>query len=125
MNTIHSENEKNLTVAINYYNAMLNKNFETMESYLHENVHFISPLAEMKGKEKVAHAAKNFDEILQNIHIRSQFTSNNQIMLACDMIAPSPIGKFRAAVLMDFKNGQISKIELFYDGRPFIKKIIS
>jgi hypothetical protein len=37
-------------------------------------------------------------------------------------LAPDPIGKLRAAVLMEFTDQLISKIELFYDGRPFEKK---
>jgi hypothetical protein len=36
---------------------------------------------------------------------------------------PEPIGKFRAAALMDFENDKITKIELFYDARAFeVKK---
>ena len=40
-------------------------------------------------------------------------------MFAYDFMFPEPIGKLRAAVLMEFKDQLISKIELFYDGRPF------
>lgn len=43
-------------------------------------------------------------------------------MLAYDMIVPDPIGKFRAAALMGFENNKITRIELFYDARPFEMK---
>lgn len=43
-------------------------------------------------------------------------------MLASDFMFHEPIGKLRAAVLMEFTNQLISKIELFYDGRPFEEK---
>ena len=109
----------NLSLASSYYNAMLAKDFEKMASYLHDNVHFIGPLAEMHGKEPIVTAAKNFGGILQDIQIRSRFFSDNQIMFAYDMVVPVPIGKFRAAVLMEFTDGFISKIELFYDASPF------
>ena len=112
----------NLSLAESYYNAMLAKDFEKMASYLHDNVHFISPLAEMQGKEPIVTAAKNFGEILQDIQIRSRFASHDQIMFAYDMIVPAPIGKFRAAVLMEFTDRLISKIELFYDASPFQEK---
>lgn len=122
MSTINYENESNLRIAGNYYHAMLQKDFETMASYLHENVHFIGPLAEMQGKELVVLAAKNLSQILGDIQIRSKFASANQIMFAYDFMFPAPIGKLRAAVLMEFTDHLISKIELFYDGRPFEEK---
>ena len=112
----------NLNLAESYYNAMLAKDFDKMESYLHDNVHFIGPLAEMQGKEQIVTAAKNFGGILQDIQIRSRFAAGDQIMFAYDMVVPAPIGKFRAAVLMEFTNRLISKIELFYDASPFQEK---
>jgi len=112
----------NLTIAESYYNAMLAKDFDKMASYLHDNVHFIGPLAEMHGKNAVVTAAKNFGGILQDIQIRSRFADGDQIMFAYDMVVPAPIGEFRAAVLMEFTDRLISKIELFYDASPFQEK---
>jgi hypothetical protein len=112
----------NLSLAESYYNAMLAKDFDKMASYLHDNVHFIGPLAEMHGKDAVVTAAKNFGGILQDIQIKSRFADGDQIMFAYDMVVPAPIGKFRAAVLMEFKARLISKIELFYDASPFQEK---
>ena len=57
-----------------------------------------------------------------DIKIRSKFAHQNQIMLAYDFMFPQAFGKLRAAVLMEFTNQLISKIELFYDGRPFEDK---
>ncbi len=112
----------NLSLASSYYNAMLAKDFDTMAGYLHDNVHFIGPLAEMHGKDAVVTAAKNFGGILQDIQIRSRFAAGDQIMFAYDMVVPAPIGKFRAAVLMECTDRLISKIELFYDASPFQEK---
>ena len=112
----------NLNLAESYYNAMLAKDFDKMAEYLHDNVHFIGPLAEMQGKEQIVTAAKNFGGILQDIQIRSRFAAGDQIMFAYDMVVPIPIDKFRAAVLMEFKGRLISKIELFYDASPFQEK---
>lgn len=112
----------NLNLAESYYNAMLAKDFDKMASYLHDNVHFIGPLAEMHGKDAVVTAAKNFAGILQDIQIRSRFADGDQIMFAYDMVVPTPIDKFRAAVLMEFTDRLISKIELFYDASPFQEK---
>lgn len=112
----------NLNLAESYYNAMLAKDFDKMASYLQTDVHFIGPLAEMQGKEQIVTAAKNFGGILQDIQIRSRFASHDQIMFAYDMVVPPPIGKFRAAALMEFTDQLISKIELFYDASPFQEK---
>jgi len=117
-----TESEKNLMVAQDYYRAMLQKNFAEMEECLHPDIHFISPLAEMSGKEAVVSAAKNLSQILSNIEIRAKFACDNQVMLAYDFMFPKPIGKLRSAVLMEFTHKLISKIELFFDGRAFEKK---
>ena len=43
-------------------------------------------------------------------------------MFVYDMVVAAPIGQFRAAVRMEFTDGLISKIELFYDASPFQEK---
>lgn len=122
MNAKVFNTDANLITAENYYNAITGKDFDKMESYLHEKIHFISPLAEMCWKDAVVLAAKNLSLILQDINIRSKFATGNQIMFAYDFIFPAPIGMLRAAVLMDFTEGLISKIELFYDSKLFTRK---
>jgi len=109
----------NLATAENYYRFMLAKDFDQMATYLHDDVHFISPLSEMRDKEAVIAAAQGFGAVLQEISIRSRFASGNQIMFAYNMTLPAPVGQFPAAVMMDFTNRLISRIELFYDTRPF------
>lgn len=120
MNTTETYN--NLKRAESYYEAMLAKDFDKMASYLHPDIYFMGPLAEMRGKNAVISAAKNLSELLKDIQIRSRFAENNQIMFAYDFTFPAPIGFLRAAVLMEFTENLISKIELFYDGRPFAEK---
>ncbi len=121
MNTTTYETDSNLIIAETYYHSMLEKNFDAMEKCLQPNVHFISPLAEMSGKDAVVEAAEKLSDRLEGIEIRAKFSSGNQIMLAYDFMFPKPIGKLRAAVLMEFQNKLISKIELFFDGEPFDK----
>lgn len=120
MNTIlNTVAQANLKAALSYYNAMQAKDFDSMANYLSDDIRLIGPLAEINGKAEVLAAAKNFAGMLKEIQIRSKFSDNHQVMLAYDMIVPEPIGKFRAAALMDFENSKITKIELFYDSRPF------
>ncbi len=123
MNTTNTETEENLKTAFSYYNAMCTKDFNKVASFLSEDVCLTSPLAKISGKKYVFNAATRFAEMLKDIHISSSFSTNDQVMLAYDMIVPEPIGKFRAAALMDIKNNKITRIELFYDARGFeVKK---
>jgi hypothetical protein len=122
MNTSSSDSKGNLALVETYYHHMLQKDFDAMAKCLHPEVLFIGPLAEMSGKKAVIEAAKNLTQILSNIEIRAKFSSDNQIILAYDFIFPDPIGQLRAAVLMEFEDQLISKIELFYDGKPFEQK---
>lgn len=122
MNTTAYENDGNVANAERYYRDMLAKNFDAMAKRLHPSVHFIGPLTEMTGRDTVVEAAKNLSGLLTNIEIRAKFSSGNQIMFAYDFMFAKPTGKLRACVLMDFNDGLISRIELFYDGRPFEEK---
>lgn len=122
MNTRPFTMNDNLEAAENYYQAMLAHDFETMASYLHDNVHLISPLAELDGKEAVVAAAKNLSQLLRDIQFRAKFAAHDQIMFAYDFMFSAPIGTLRSAVLMTFADHCIVKIELFYDARPFVQK---
>ena len=115
--------QNNAEIGIAYYKAMEAKDMGRLEKYLHPDIVFIGPLAEVKGKEAVLAAAKGFSSFLKRITIRSKFSSETQAMLAYDMDCPEPIGSFRAATLMTFQNDLIIKLELFYDATPFqVKK---
>lgn len=54
--------------------------------------------------------------------ISEKFSSNDKVMLALEFDCPEPIGIFRGASLLSFNDGLISRIELFYDARPFVSK---
>lgn len=115
-------NKNNLALAEAYYTAMKENNGAGMEKCLHSHVQFSSPLAQLSGKEAVLEAAKNFAAICENLKIRAKFGSEDQAMLVFDVGFPAPIGKFPTASLINFQEGLISKIELFYDARPLEKK---
>jgi ketosteroid isomerase-like protein len=116
-------NKNNLAIAEAYYAAMSENRVADMEQYLHPDVFFVGPLAEMTGRKAVIEAAKRIAPLFEKpIAIRAKFSSDDQVMLAYDWFFAAPIGNFPAAVLMTFKNGLITKIELFFDTRPFNKK---
>ena len=114
-------NKNHVAIAEAYYTAMGEKNVADMGQYLHPDVQFIGPLAEMRGKEAVLEAVKRLIAFFKTLTIRAKFGSGDQAMLAYDLDFPSPIGNCPAAALLTFQEGLISKIELFFDGRPFDK----
>lgn len=117
MKTINSEN--NLKIAESYYSSMLEKRFDDMTACLHDDIDFISPMAEMQGKEAVSLSAIGLSQTLESIEIRSKFCEGNNVMLVYDFFFSMPKIKLRSAALMDFKDDKISKIELFFDTKPF------
>lgn len=117
-------NKTNETLAEAYYIAMGQKNPAGMEKHLHSNVQFISPFAQLQGKESVIDAAKKFMALFQTLTIRTKFSSNDfdsndQVMVVYDVAFPAPIGNIPTAALLTFQEERITKIELFFDGRPF------
>jgi len=104
-----------------YLKAWDSKDLEGIAKYLHPEVHFIGPMTEMTGKEKVLQSAKRLFGLLETLEVRSKFASGDHAIFTYDFVCADPIGVCRTAELMTFKDGLISRIELFFDARPFEK----
>ena len=113
--------ESNIVSAEAYYQAMNDKNLAGVAGYLHSDVEFVSPMANLSGKEAVLEAAKRFVSLIKGIRVRAKFGSELQAILAYDADFGEPIGTCHTAVLMTFEDGLIARIELFFDARPFEK----
>ena len=109
----------NIASAEDYYNGFNDKDVARISGHLHPEVQFVAPMGELKGREAVVEAAKRLLGIMKGIKIRSKFGLDDQVMLVYDIRYGEPIGICRTAVLMNFKDGLIARIELFYDARPF------
>lgn len=110
-------------VAKDYYNALGERDFERVERCFHPEVEFIAPLAQLSGKEAVFEAAKRFTHLFNTLKIRECFGSGEQAVVVYDLECPAPVGNFSTAVLVTCREGLIAKLELFFDARPFEKKI--
>lgn len=113
---------RNSVYAKAYYQAMGEKKLSEVEKYLHPDVLFIGPFAEMTGKKAVLEAISGFQAFFTSLTIRTTFDSGDQVALVYDVDFPAPIGIVRSVALMNFKDGLITRIELFFDARPFEKK---
>lgn len=114
--------EKNIAIAVAYYQAMNKKDLSAMEKYLHPEVRLIGPLADITGKDAVLDSVKHLIAFFNKLTIRAQFGAEDRVMLAYDINFPAPIGISRAAVLLTFQDDLIIRYELFFDARPFEKR---
>ena len=112
----------NLETAVTYYTEMGKKNIEGLAMYLHPNVQFKSPVAKAVGKEALIEATKSFMNLFSTLTIRSKFAAGDQAMVVYDVDFPATFGRIPTSVLMSFQESLITKIELFFDARPFEKK---
>lgn len=114
--------DNNLAIVLAYYEAINDNNPSLAAEKLADNVQIISPLATKNGKIDVVKALKGFCSVVEHVTITAKFTSENQVMLAYDMLFPKPIGNLRAAGLLNVDQGLITSIELFYDGQVVMSK---
>lgn len=112
-------NQNNVAIAKAFYTAMSEKNIGTMEKYVHPDIQFTAPLAKLQGKEAYLEALKGFTAFLKTLTLRAAFAEGDQAVVVYDVDFPVPVGKVASVALMTFQEGLITKIELFYDARPF------
>ena len=110
------------SIAVAYYTALGKKNLEEVKQYLHSNIHFQDPQEQVVGKEEVLKAAAGFSSIFKTLTIRAQFGSENQAVVIYDVEIPNFAKPLRAASLLSFQDGLISKIDLIYDTRCFMER---
>lgn len=104
-----------VATAVAYYTALGNKNIEEVKKYLHPDIQFTDPQEQVVGKDTVLKAAQGFMGIFKNLTIRTKFGSEDQAMIVYDVEIPNFAKALRAASLLSFQDGLISKIELIYD----------
>jgi ketosteroid isomerase-like protein len=115
--------EKNVVAAVAYYKAMADKDLTGMARHLHPDIRVVTPMEELGGREAVLEAAKRLLPLIDSIEVHAKFGSEEQAMLAYDMDFVLPIGVCRAAALMTFKDSLIVRNEIFFDARPFDRKL--
>jgi hypothetical protein len=114
-----------IATAAAYYKALGKKNLEEVETYLHPNIYFTDPKEQVIGKEAVLKAATGFSSIFKTLTIRAKFGSENQAVVIYDVEIPNLNKPLRAASLLSFQEGLISKIDLIYDTGCFMSIPVS
>lgn len=112
---------ENRNIAQAYYTAMGQKDLTALACYLHPNVQLVGPLSKLNGKEAVLASIQQFMQVFNSLTIPACFGSETQAMVAYELNFPAPIGIFRSAALLTLQDKLITRIELFFDARPFEK----
>ena len=102
-------------IGVAYYTALSNKRIDEVATYLHPEIRFSDPQETVTGKEAVLQAARGFSTIFNRLTIRAQFGSPDQAMIVYEAEIPGLPKPLPAASLLSFREGLISRIELFYD----------
>jgi hypothetical protein len=111
-----------VALAEQYYKLVGEKNAEGIKKLLHPEVELYSPLATLKGKEAVFEATSNFMNMMESLAIRAKFGAEHQAMIVYDTDIPGIAKGFPGASLLNFRDGLIVRIQLFYDGSRFVEK---
>lgn len=109
-------------IAEEYYTLIGEKNTEGIKKYLHPDVEWIGPMATLKGKEAVLQATNNFVNAIRSLKVCAKFGAENQAMIVHESDIPGVAKDFRGAALINFRDGLISRIELFYDASRLMQK---
>jgi SnoaL-like domain len=115
-------NTSNVALAEEYYTLFGEKNAEGIKKYLHADVELHGPLGTAKGKEAVFETTSNFINVIKSLKIRAKFGAGDQVMIVHDSDIPGIVDSFPGAVLLNFHDGLIIRIELFYDGGSIVEK---
>lgn len=107
-----------------YYNAVLQKDMEKVESFLHQEIAFKSPFAQIAGKEGVLEAIKGFSEVAEEITFRKVLGDNEMELAAYDLKVKNSKQKNPAAIQITKKDGLIHQLELFFDARPYNQEVV-
>jgi hypothetical protein len=102
-------------LGVAYYTALGEKNIEAVKECLHPDVQFSDPQEKVIGREAVLKAAEGFMRIFKTLTIRTPFGGDHQAMIVYEVEIPGFPKKLKAASLLSFQDGLISRIELFYD----------
>lgn len=108
----------NIEIAKAFYQAMSQKNVAELEQYLHNDVEFLAPLARTSGKEAYLENVSRFMSFFSSMTVRTLCSSSNEVIVIYDVDFAEFADSVPTASLMNFDNGLVTNIQLFYDARP-------
>ena len=102
-----------------YVAACIAKDLEGIGRCLSDDVQFIGPMAEFRGRETVLQSFSKIFHVLEKQVQRGIMVEGSKALMFYDFVCAPPIGLCRTAEYDELVDGKIVRIELFYDARPF------
>lgn len=109
---------KTIDLAEAYFKALGEKNISKMAPFLHPDVNFSGPTAQLSGKESLLETVQVLFPLFDRLTVRAKFGNEDQAMIVYELEGVLAAGFFHAAALVTFEEGLIRRIELFYDPSP-------
>lgn len=109
-------------LARDYYTAVGTGDFDKVASYLHPDVEFSGPMATLQGREAVVQATHNFMRGIATLKIRTVCSSEDQAVVVYETDIPGVDPEFPGASWLTFRDGQVVRIQLFYDASRMVEK---
>ena len=106
-------------IAEDYYKALGKKDIHLVKTFLHPEIVFSDPQESVSGKDNVLDAAERFSHIFTSMDVRSVFEKEDEAAVIYNVNISGLKNPLKAVSHLSFKDGLISKIELFYDMSGF------
>jgi hypothetical protein len=109
----------NLATAVAYYQGLQAKDISGIARLVHPEIELVGPIANARGKEAFLKSIERLAGAVKAVTVRATCGSGDEVMTAYDLDFGEPVGVCRTAALMNFREGFISRLELFFDTKPF------
>jgi hypothetical protein len=100
---------------------MAEKNVEGIKKHLHPDVEFFGPLSTFKGKVAVSESVAGFMKVFKSLEIQTAFGADDQAAVVY-LVKFQDIPDMPSIAWLQFKDGLITRIQLFFDASPFRQK---
>lgn len=111
-----------VALATRYYELLGKREREALGKYVHTDIKFKTPLAELKGKDAYLKAVSNFMNMFSSLQILAVGAKESMACIVYELDIPGVCSTCRSCALLHFDGGLITSAELIYDPRPFEKK---
>ncbi len=116
--------EKTLQIWRDYVTSMQEGN-DRWQSLLADDIEFIGPLMQVKGKHEFIRLNQDFFKMVTGIDIQQYTSADKAVATQTRIKANSPRGnafEFELAEFYGIENGKIRSLRIYYDPREFVKE---
>jgi ketosteroid isomerase-like protein len=109
--------DQNLLLAEKYFIALANKDINSVSKLFHKDINFKGPCTSCAGRDDVIEASSFFMTIFNTLTIIAKFSNDESAALIYVVQRGNELPSQRVVAYLNFNEGLISSIEVFYDPR--------